>query len=223
MTYDMIFMDIDNTLLDFTAGTANGLSRLLGQFGRELTEELLRRFLSINDELWRQYEHGEIEKPQIFPTRFQRWLGEQGIAADWLEANEIYAQGLRESAVFMPHARELLTALQGKARLFAVTNGVPSTQNPRMEKSGLDQVFERVFISEEMGCKKPEKRYFDLVFEEIGPVDKNRCIILGDSLTSDMQGGRNAGIATCYYGKPTADPRCDHVIGDLLDFLEVIK
>ena len=123
----------------------------------------------------------------------------------------------------MPHATELLQRLQGKCRMFAVTNGVLTTQQPRLEKSGLNRYFEQVFISEQMGCKKPEKAFFDQVFAAIGPVDKSRCLLLGDSLTSDMQGGRNAGIATCYLGKDTGDPRCDYVIEDLLQLPEILE
>jgi len=223
MRYDVIFMDIDNTLLDFHAGTVESLNTLLAEFGLELTQERADRFFVINDDLWLQYEHGEIEKSQIFPTRFQRYLGEMGIETDWLAANEIYASGLRQSAVLMPQAMELLGALKGKCRLYAVTNGVTTTQLPRLAKSGLDQCFDRIFISEQMGCQKPSKEFFDKVFEAIVPVDKSRCIILGDSLTSDMQGGRNAGIATCYFGKPIEDDRCDYTIENLMEFWEMLN
>ena len=223
MAYDVIFMDIDNTLLDFNAGTADSLRQLLADFGEELTEERLARFFVINDSLWTAYEHGEIEKSYIFPTRFQRWLGEMGIETDWLAANGRYAEGLQQSAILIPHAMELLDALKGKYPLYGVTNGVVTTQTPRLEKSRLNEYFDQVFISEAMGCKKPEKEFFDKCFDAIGPVDKTRCIILGDSLTSDMQGGRNAGITTCFFGADTGDPRCDYVIGDLREFLAVLE
>ena len=222
MAYDVIFMDIDNTLLDFNAGTADSLRQLLADFGEELTEERLARFFVINDSLWTAYEHGEIEKSYIFPTRFQRWLGEMGIETDWLAANGRYAEGLQQSAILMPHAMELLDALKGKYPLYGVTNGVVTTQTPRLEKAGFTHFFERIFVSEAMGCRKPEKAFFDKCFEAIGPVDKSRCIILGDSLTSDMQGGRNAGIATCYLGS-NPDDRCDYAITDLIDFLNILE
>lgn len=223
MRYDVIFTDIDNTLLDFNAGTRTSLQTLLAQFGRTLTPELLQRFLHINDALWRRYEQGEIEKSQIFSTRFQQYLGELGIETDYLAANAQYARGLQQSAVLLPGALELLDFLHSRCRLFAVTNGVTSTQLPRLKKSGLDRYFERVFISEQMGCKKPEHAFFDQVFQAIAPIDRTRCIILGDSLSSDMQGGRNAGIATCYLGKHTDDPRCDYCIRSLPEFRNVVE
>ena len=221
MKYDVILMDIDNTLLDFDAGSAAGLTRLLSQFGLQLTQLLLQRFLAINSALWEQYEAGEIEKTYIYPTRFERFLGELGIQTDWLAANEIYGNGLRQSCILVPGARELMERLYGKCRLYAVTNGVTRTQRLRLGRSGLDRYFDRIFISEEMGCRKPETLFFEKVFSEIGPVDRSRCILLGDSLTSDMQGGRNAGIATCFLGAP-GDPRCDYCIDRLDQFWAVI-
>lgn len=221
MHYDIVLMDIDNTLLDFDAGTAESLRSLLASFGLELTEQRLARFFEINNALWTAYEHGEIEKSYIFPTRFQQYLGEMGVQTDYLAANGMYAKGLSESAILLPNALWLLDRLKGRVKLCAVTNGVTTTQLPRLAKSGLDRYFDHVFISEQMGCKKPEKEFFDQVFAAIGPVDKNRCIILGDSLTSDMQGGRNAGIATCYFGK-SPDHRCDFCITELTQFPSVI-
>ena len=222
MRYDVILMDIDNTLLDFHAGTKESLISLLAGFGLELTKEREARFHVINDKLWTAYEHGEIPKSAIFERRFAEFLGEMGIETDPLEANETYAKGLQQSAVLMPGCMELLNALHGKCRLFAVTNGVVTTQTPRLEKAGFGPYFEQIFISEAMGCKKPEKEFFDKCFDAIGPVDKSRCIILGDSLTSDMQGGRNAGIATCYLGS-NPDERCDYAISELLEFLKILS
>lgn len=223
MRYDVIFMDIDNTLLDFDAATRSSLADLLGRFGLALTAQREQRFHVINNRLWTAYEHGEIPKSAIFARRFAEFLGELGVEADPLEANEWFAQGLRQSAVLMPGCLDLLDALQGRCRLFAVTNGVVTTQLPRLERSGLNGYFEQVFISEAMGCKKPEKAFFDRCFDAIGPVDKSRCLILGDSLTSDMQGGRNAGIATCYFGEKTGDPRCDYVIANLPELLPLLE
>lgn len=221
MNYDTVLMDIDNTLLDFDAGTKESLTKLLAAFGQELTEQRLARFFEINNALWKAYEHGEIEKSYIFSSRFGQYLGEMGIETDSLAANGMYAKGLSESAVLMPHAIELLEQLKGKVKIYAVTNGVTTTQTPRLEKSGLLPYFDGVFISEQMGCKKPEAEFFDQVFAAIGITDRSRTIILGDSLTSDMQGGRNAGIKTCYFGSDP-DDRCDFSIADLTQFPSIL-
>jgi 2-haloacid dehalogenase len=222
MRYDVIMMDIDNTLLDFDAGTRDALTEMLAAYGLELTGEREKLFHAINNRLWKQYELGEIPKAAIFEQRFGQFLRELGISCDALAENARYAKLLSQSAVFIPHCPELLEALKGKCRLIGVTNGVVTTQKPRLEKAGFARYLEQVFVSEAMGCKKPEKEFFDKVFAAIGPVDKSRCLILGDSLSSDMQGGRNAGIATCYYGSDP-DDRCDYAITDLLDLLPIVE
>ena len=148
MGYDVIFMDIDNTLLDFHAGTRDSLSSLLEAFGLELTPEREARFHVINNRLWTAYEHGELPKAAIFERRFGEFLGELGIQTDPLAANETFARGLQQSAVLIPGCMELLQALSGRCRLFAVTNGVVTTQTPRLEKAGFLPYFEQIFISE---------------------------------------------------------------------------
>lgn len=221
MPYKILLMDIDNTLLDFHAATREALTALLDPYHQSLTPALEARFHQINDRLWADYERGDIQKSEIFPRRFLEFLTPLGIDLDPLVANEQYAQGLRNSAVWMPHAKAMLDVLVGQVRMFAVTNGVASTQGPRLEKAGLPPYFEKIFVSETMGCKKPEKAFFDRVFAAIGPVDRGQCILLGDSLSSDMQGGRNAGIATCYYGTDP-DDRCDYAVTDLLDVIPIV-
>ena len=107
--------------------------------------------------------------------------------------------------------------------MYIITNGNTHTQIPRLAQCGLAPFFKKNFISEEMGCRKPEKRFFDLVFQAIGPEKRDRAIVLGDSLTSDMQGGRNAGLPTCFCGDPAkADSRCDYVIRSLSEFPAVL-
>ena len=117
MPYKIILADVDNTLLDFDAGTRDSLAGLLEPYGIALTAELEQRFHDINNRLWKQYEHGEIPKSRIFETRFAEFLGSLGIETDPLEANETFARGLRQSGVLMPRCQELLEALQGKYRL----------------------------------------------------------------------------------------------------------
>ena len=223
MGYDIILTDIDNTLLDFDKGSAAGVKNVMDYYGVEYSEESLRRYLALNDGLWKRYERGEIPKSYIFETRFRDFMALFGVDAEPLFANDLYVEGLKSKIFYKPHCMEFLNALKGKYKLYAVTNGVTLTQQVRLAKSGLEPYFDHIFISEQMGCKKPEAEFFVKVFETIGPVDKSRCIMLGDSLTSDMQGGRNAGIDTCLIGDAGSDPRCDYVISDLMEFLPILE
>lgn len=223
MGYSVILADVDNTLLDFDKGSAAGVKNVMDYYGVEYTEERLRQYLAINDTFWKQYERGEIEKHRIFEQRFAVFMAKFGVEAEPLFANDLYVEGLKSKIFYEPHCMEFLEAVKGRYKIYAVTNGVTLTQQVRLAKSGLNRYFDGVFISEQMGCKKPEKEFFDKVFAAIGPVDKKDCILLGDSLTSDMQGGRNAGIDTCYIGKATDDPRCDYVISDLMELLPILE
>ena len=222
MGYTILLTDIDNTLLDFTAGSRAAIRGVLEALGIPFTQERLHRYLTINASLWEAFERGDIPKSAIYPTRFETFLGELGVEADPVAVNRRYMEGLRDNIFFMPHCWEFLNAVRGKVKLYAVTNGDTMTQEARLETSGLGACFDGVFISEQMGCKKPEPAFFDQVFAAIGPVNKKDCLLLGDSLTSDMQGGRNAGVDTCLLGRIEADPRCDYIVDDLLDVLPLL-
>ena len=223
MAYKIILADVDNTLLDFDKGSAAGVKNVMDYYGVAYCEEHLQQYLALNDRLWKQYERGEIPKNRIFETRFRDFMAMFGVEAEPLFANDLYVEGLKSKIFYKPHCMEFLDAVKGKYKLYAVTNGVTLTQQVRFQKAGFEPYFDGVFISEQMGCKKPETIFFDQVFAAIGPVDKRECIMLGDSLTSDMQGGRNAGIDTCYIGPATDDPRCDYVISDLMELLPILE
>lgn len=223
MRYDIILADIDNTLLDFDRCSAAGVKKVMDHYGVAYSEDHLQQYLALNDRLWKRYERGEIPKNVIFETRFREFMALFGVDADALFANELYMEGLKSQVFYKPHCMEFLNAVKGRCKLYAVTNGVALTQQVRLKKSGLEPYFDKIFISEQMGCKKPETKFFVKVFDAIGPVDKSRCILLGDSLTSDMQGGRNAGIATCLVGNAADDPRCDYIISDLMEFLPILE
>ena len=223
MRYEIILTDIDNTLFDFDRGSAEGVKMVLEHYGIAYTEERLQQYLAVNDKLWKQYEQGLIPKDHIFKTRFRDYMALYGVEAEPIFANDLYVEGLKSKVFFMPHCKGFLDAVKGKYKLYAVTNGVTLTQEVRMARSGMAHYFDGIFISEQMGCKKPEKAFFDKVFDAIGPVDKRKCIMLGDSLTSDMQGGRNAGIDTCLVGAIKEDPRCDYIIGDLMELLPILE
>lgn len=222
MGYKILLADIDNTLLDFVAGSHAALREMMGAVGVPFTPARLARYLTINGGLWEAYERGEIPKEAIYPTRFERFFEELGVTVDIPAVNALYMEGLRRNIVFMPHCMEFLEAVKGRVKLYAVTNGDTLSQEVRLQNSGIGAYFDGVFISEQLGCKKPEREFFDHVFAAIGPVERRSCLLLGDSLTSDMQGGRNAGIDTCLLGRSAPDPRCDYIVSDLMEVLPIL-
>lgn len=224
MKFDTVLLDIDDTLFDFRKSSFQALVKAFAAIGQPFTWEDMPAYEVFNNELWESYERGEIEKSFIYPERFRRYFASIGLEADPGLVNQMYLHALSEGQNFMPHCRELLQALHGKYLVVIVTNGESSTQKRRIERSGMAQYFDHVFISEELGTKKPANDFYDKVFSAIGPERRKSAIMVGDSLSSDMQGGRNAGIATCFYGeKSRADERCDYVIEDLLALLPILE
>ena len=218
MRFDTVLIDVDDTLFDFRKSSFEALVKAFAEIGVTFTEEDMLRYEVFNDQMWKSYELGEIEKDFIYAERFRRYFASIGLDADPMAINQRYLLELAEGRNFMPHCKELLQALHGKYLVVVVTNGDTYAQQRRLARSGLLPYFDGVFISEQLNCKKPEKQFYDRVFSIIGERYRSRSIMVGDSLTSDMQGGRNAGIPTCLYGRRgTQDSRCDFVIEDLLE------
>lgn len=211
--YDVLLADLDDTLFDFTASARQALTETLQRLKLPVSEACLRAYLEINQRWWERFERGEIPKSAIYEGRFSELFGRFGVSADPAAANAVYKDRLWRARHFVPGCEELLRRLQPVCQVYILTNGTAETQRRRIARSGLAQYFRGVFISEEMGCRKPEKRFFDQVLSAIGPEKRGRALVLGDSLSSDMQGGRNAGLPTCFLGDAArADGRCDYTI-----------
>lgn len=195
----IVLLDLDNTLLDFDTAERHALSRALTELGIGFDDELLRLYNEINRRHWELLEDGVLTREEVLVKRFEALYRSRGIVGDAMRTQERYESLLAEGHWFMPGGRELLEELHGKYRLFLCSNGTQSVQEGRIASAGIAPYFEKIFVSEKMGCNKPERRYFELCFEQIPDFQRERTIILGDSLTSDIRGGRNAGILSCWY------------------------
>jgi len=223
MKFDVILADLDDTLFDFSTSSRQALRDTFREMGLPKTLARADEFLPLNQSFWERFERGEITKEFLCTARFQAFFERTGERGDPFEANEIYRDRLWRHVNFMPGCAALLDRLRPACRVYVITNGTTDSQKRRLAASGMEGKFDGVFISEEMGCRKPEKIFFDRIFERLGEDARGRAIVLGDSLTSDMQGGRNAGLPTCFYGlREMADGRCDYAIERLLDFPAVI-
>ena len=224
MKFKAVLIDIDDTLFDFRQSSFEALEKSFEKWGVRFTWDDMPVYEVYNNRLWQQFERGEIPKELIFQERFRLYFAERGLNIDPAAFNKSYRHHLAEGYAFMPHCRELLETLHGRWKVFVVTNGDTYAQESRIARSGLAHLFDGVFISEQMGCCKPEKVFYDKVFAIIGEEYRDCSLMVGDSLSSDMQGGRNAGIPTCFYGKrERADARCDYVIEDLMDLLPILE
>ena len=193
--------DIDGTLLDFGLAEKAAIRACFIRFGLgECPDDMLARYSSINQKYWNALERGELTKPQVLSGRFQEFFQSEGIEFSDIEGfNHAYQIQLGETVVFRDHGYELVRDLKGQVRQYAVTNGTAVAQQRKLDKSGLIRLLDGVFISEQVGAEKPSPDFFRAVFNHVGPIAPEEVLIVGDSLTSDIQGGNNAGILCCWY------------------------
>ena len=202
---EFLFLDLDDTILDFHKAERIAISKTFRQFGIEPTEEVLQRYKAINIAHWQMLERGELTRGQVLLRRFEALFEEYGMNCDAVAVAQSYEDNLSIGHFFLPGAEEAVDRLSKKYRLFLASNGTAKVQAGRMTSANLYRFFEKVFVSEEMGHNKPTKMYFDLAFSQIPDFDPAKAMIVGDSLTSDIKGGINAGIRTCWVN-PNALP-----------------
>jgi len=221
--YSHILFDADNTLLDFSKAERNAFILTMQDHSLPWDEAMLSRYIEINISLWQELERGLIDKETVLLRRFDMLL--EGDMVSSADVNRTFQLYLASQSELMSGAQEVCEALSQRALLSIVTNGVATTQRQKIHRSGLLPYFSRHFISEELGFPKPDIRFFEHVMNELGHPDPASVLIVGDSLTSDIQGGMNAGIATCWFNlhrEPVPSGyRIDHVIEDLYGLLDI--
>ena len=205
--YSVVLFDIDDTLLDFPRSEKEALCEAFMLSEVELNEEMITVYQKINYELWKALERGEIERDELMTRRFEDFARFYGLEIDFLKVANDYLDCLGKKIYFIEGARELLDALYGKIRMYIVTNGLAKVQNSRYKLTGFDKIFDGMFISQEVGANKPDNRFFEYVAEHIDGFEKEKTIIVGDSLSSDIAGGINFGIDTCWYSAKGMTPK----------------
>ena len=200
--FKVILWDVDGTLLNFDKAEKYALRQCFIKFNlEECTDAMISRYAEINKRYWKRLEAGEITKEQVLLDRF----------------SEFFQKG--DKIFFNDNSKDLLERLNGRVKQYAVTNGTYIAQKRKLENSGLDVLFDNVFISDQIGFEKPDIRFFEYVWKKTGIYDKKDILIVGDSLTSDMQGGNNAGIHCCWYNPENLENnttvKIDFLIHDL--------
>lgn len=218
---NVVLWDIDGTLLNFHIAEKTAIRALFQKFGLGIcTEDMLQDYSRINAVYWKRLERGEMTKPQILTGRFETFFGKYGLDTGCVaDFNAAYQLALGDTICFNPGGLEAVQALKGSVLQCAVTNGTRIAQRKKLMISGLDSLFDAVFISDEIGIEKPNIGFFDAIWEKIGLFDPEEVLIVGDSLTSDIKGGNNAGIKTCWFNPERspapADLRVDYDITEL--------
>lgn len=224
--FDIVLLDADETVFDFKKAEANSFRLMLESFGYDYTDDRLALYSAINLRMWKALERGEVTRERLKTLRFEEFFSEIGVHdVDCLAVNDCYLSNLANSTFLIDGAQDFVRELHKHCKIYLATNGLTKAQTGRISQSSIKDYVDGAFISEQIGYAKPDKAYFEYIFDELGITDKSRVIMVGDSLTSDMQGGRNAGITTCLFcrsGEHTDSDLCDYQILDYSSFFDIL-
>lgn len=222
-----ILFDVDDTLLDFGKAEAAAIRKTFERIGIPVTEELIRRYSEINAQQWARFEKGEITREKLLTERFDILFSELGINVPSEMAQASYEYLLGIGHYFVDGAEELLEALKDKYELYIVSNGNASVQDRRLKSAGIIPYFKDIFISERVGFNKPSAEFFEACFKRIPGFEKNKAVVVGDRLSSDILGGINAGVRTCWFNPkgeaPDPDIPADYEIKHLSELPALLE
>lgn len=227
-----ILWDIDETLINFGFAETSALKATFQNYNiGECTDEKIKVYKEINEKYWKRLERGEISKKEVLEGRFKEFFSLYNIDTSIVpEFNMDYLKATGDYAYYNTNAEKVVNELKGKYKQYAATNGTVIAQNKKMANSGLDKILDGIFISEEIGFNKPSKEFFDAIFKKVGSNNPNDYMIIGDSLSSDMLGGKNSGIKTCWYNPKHKQNSTDympnyeiHDLNEVLDILSINK
>lgn len=222
---EFLFLDLDDTILDFQKAERLALGKTLESFGLPPTDTVLARYHQINREHWERLERKELTREQVLVGRFAALFQEMGLSADAEKVARAYEENLSQGHYFLPGAEEALKSLSQTYKLYLASNGTAKVQAGRLKSAGIIPYFQEIFVSEEMGYNKPDPAYFDACFARIPGFRKDRAMMVGDSLTSDILGGIQAGIATCWVNPhhKTGSIRPDYEIESIVQLEALLK
>lgn len=202
---EFLFLDLDDTILDFHKAERLALGKTLQAFGLEPTEEVLARYHLINKAHWERLERKELTREEVLVGRFAVLFQEFGLQVNPEACARAYEDNLSVGHYFLPGALEAVESLSKKYKLYLASNGTAKVQAGRLASANISHFFQEVFVSQEIGANKPDRSYFERCFARIPDFDVTRAMMVGDSLTSDILGGNQVGMLTCWVnpeGKP---------------------
>ncbi len=224
MQYTTLLFDLDHTLFDSDVAEAKAFDDTLRSVGAVRPGDYFDTFALVNIGLWEKVENGELSPNEVRYLRFEQLIDATDLKADAIEMGDRYVWGMGNNGDLYPGAREVIDALSGSVTLALITNGIGEVQRTRIERLAIDHYFAAIVISGEVGRAKPGTEIFDMVFEQLGGPDKESALIIGDNLGSDILGGINYGIDTCWFnphGRDSNGMTITHEIADLPALLEI--
>ena len=225
--YNYLLFDLDDTILDFERCELDALRKTFYTFSVPFNDNILSMYMDINNNLWKQHDSGIIEQKEVLVNRFDMLFEKIKISASPQAVSAKYQEFLSETAFFEEDALDVIVGLYQKFELYIVSNGNTKTQKSRIQRAGLNKYFNGIFISEALGFHKPQKEFFDKCFLQIKNFNRYNTLIIGDSLSSDMLGGINAGIQTCWYNPNFKDNylkiKLDYEISKMSQIFDIVK
>lgn len=198
--YKHLLFDADNTLFDFTYSQRKALHICLSHFGYEFNENIFETFTKTNYKLWKAFDNNEITHEEIKLERFRAFFDVLQLPQpDLVKFNDMFIEKLIEHSKLLDGSEEFIVENHNKFRLYIITNGMKEVQRPRFENLHLKNNFKDVFISGEMGKSKPNRDFFQHVFDTVGDKDKSNYLVIGDNPVADVQGGKEFGFDTCWF------------------------
>lgn len=226
--YKVILFDIDDTLLDFDKAETNAIIDSLNHFDIEYDDSKIKLYKDINLKYWKEFEKGKTTIPELMVNRFQEFLMivKKDLVRNAKEFNSYYLDRLNYGHDIIKDADIVIKKLINKYLVYPASNGIGPTQINRVESSALKGLFTKYYVSGFIGYQKPQKEFFDYIFNDLKNIKKEEFLMVGDSLTSDIKGGINAGIDTCWFNyrsKENKDVKPTYTITELKELLEILK
>ena len=228
MKYKVLLFDIDDTLLDFDKAETASINECFIKYNIKYDDEVVRKYKEINLSYWKMFEKGLITIPELMVDRFRTLLSlyQKDLVDSAVEFNDYYLSRLNLKNEIIEDADIVIKELKKKYQIYPASNGVGATQVERVESSKLKGLFDKYYISGFIGYQKPQKEFFDYIMNDLKDIKKEEILMIGDSLSSDIMGGINYGIDTCYFNyrnhdKGNINPTME--IKSLKDLLTILK
>ena len=228
MRYKYLFLDLDNTIFDFSASSKLAFSDMLFQYDIQEEADMYDLYRRINADVWKELEQGKIDQEELRDKRFRLFFQSVDIDKNGYDANAKYLENLIHRSSLIGGAQKFMTLIQERLNMVAVTNGLKEVQRPRIMHTQIDQFFDYIIVSDEIGHAKPSEHFFEIAYEPIShKIDKSDILMIGDSLVSDIQGGNNFGLDTCWFNPKNmnnlSEHQPDHVAHSFQQIIDIIK
>lgn len=224
--YEIILFDLDNTLFDFDIDQKKAYYGAIDSIGYILDDRMYKKYCEINEFMWHMLNDGMMGLEEVFVRRHERFFDIYGIDYSPKDFDNLLTLHFQKTGTTIKGVIELLEKLKYYYVLVVASNGPKDQQYHRLKNSGLMDYFEKIFISEEVGYNKPELEFYQNIFDSMNVYDKSKYLMVGDSISSDILGGINAGIDTCWYNpkrkskrlriSPTYEIQNISKVGDIL-------